>query len=262
MPRLLYPIARAAQTLYRLLVEAGPERFAPPATQDWMPQMQPAAAAPLALTHVHQPPRAAVRGAPPGLLLLHGRGADEHDLLGLAPALDPRLAIISARAPFDLGFGYHWYELLDIGRPEARTFRRALELLDTFSAEIITHYGLDPTQLYVLGFSQGAMMSGTLTLTRPERIAGTLALSGYLPLHAGLPLEPARQAGRAWFVAHGERDPVIPVGFGRESRDYLTAAGADLAYHEYPIPHAISDEELSDAARWLTARLDAAAPRI
>ena len=229
--------------------------------------MQPpeAAATPLTLVHHYQPPRAAPSGLAPGLLLLHGRGADELDLLGLAPALDPRLALISARAPFDLGFGYHWYELLDIGRPEARTFRRALELLDAFSAEIVPRYALDPARLYLLGFSQGAMMAGTLALTRPERVAGTLALSGYLPLHAGLPLEPARQAGKAWFLAHGERDPVIPVGFGRESRDYLSATGADLSYHEYPIPHAIGEAELADLARWLAARLDAGtdpAPRL
>jgi phospholipase/carboxylesterase len=132
-------------------------------------------------------------------------------------------------------------------------------LLDSFSIGIVARHQIEPTQLYVLGFSQGAMMAGALTLTQAERFAGTVALSGYLPLHAGLTLDAGRQAGNAWFVAHGERDPVIPVSFGRESRDYLAAAGADLTYREYPIPHAISDAELSDIARWLSARLDSAA---
>jgi phospholipase/carboxylesterase len=208
--------------------------------------------------HYFEPARAASNGPAPALLLLHGRGADELDLLGIVPALDPRLAIVSARAPFELGFGYYWYELLDIGRPEERSFRRALELLDAFSVEIATRYQLEPTQLYVLGFSQGAMMAGALALTKPDRVAGTVALSGYLPLHAGLTLDATRQADTAWFVAHGERDPVIPVGFGRESRDFLSSAGADLTYHEYPIPHAINDAELADVARWLTQRVDAA----
>jgi phospholipase/carboxylesterase len=214
---------------------------------------------PTSLAHRFEPARAAGSGPTPGLLLLHGRGADELDLLGIVPALDSRLAVVSARAPFELGFGYYWYELLDIGRPEERSFRQALALLDAFSVEMLTRYQLEPTQLYVLGFSQGAMMAGALALTQPDRFAGTLALSGYLPLHAGLTLEASQQAGNAWFVAHGERDPVIPVGFGRESRDYLSSAGADLTYREYPIPHAISDAELADIAQWLTLRMDAVA---
>jgi phospholipase/carboxylesterase len=211
---------------------------------------------PASLVYRFQPARATLAGPAPGLLLLHGRGVDEQDLLGLAPALDPRLAVVSARAPYSLGAGYHWYELLDIGRPEERSFRQALELLDAFSAGITARHGLNPAQLYVLGFSQGAMMAGALALTQPARFAGTVALSGYLPLHAGLALDATRQADRAWFVAHGEHDPVIPVSFGRESRDYLTAAGANLTYREYPIPHAISDTELADVASWLSTRLD------
>ena len=209
------------------------------------------------LVHQHQSPRAGSDGRPPGLLLLHGRGADELDLFGLAPALDSRLAVVSARAPFGLGFGYHWYDLLDIGRPEPATFERGLALLGAFAAEIAAGYGLDPARLYLLGFSQGAMMSGALALTRPERVAGVVALSGYLPLHAELTFDAAAQAGKPWFVAHGTQDPVIPVGFGRESRDWLSAHGADLTYREYPMPHAISDAELAEVAAWLTARLDA-----
>jgi phospholipase/carboxylesterase len=211
------------------------------------------------LVHRFQPAGTIGSQPSPGLLLLHGRGADELDLLGLAPALDPRLAIVSARAPFALGAGHHWYEVLDIGHPEARSFRRSLALLDAFSTEIVARYDLDPTQLYVLGFSQGAMMAAALTLTQPERFAGTLALSGYLPLHAGLPFEAGAQTGKAWFVAHGELDPVIPISFGRESRDFLTSVEADLTYHEYPIPHTISDAEMNDIAHWLRSRLDIAA---
>lgn len=208
-----------------------------------------------ALLHRVLPPRAPAPEGQPALLMLHGRGADELDLLGLVRELDPRLLVISARAPFHLGFGYHWYELLEIGRPEPRTFSQGLRLLEEFSREIIDGYGIDPARLYALGFSQGAMMAGSLTLTHPGRVAGTIMLSGYLPLRAGVEVDTERLARQPFFLAHGTRDGVIPVGFGREARDFLTSVHTDLSYHEYPIGHEISDEELRDVAGWLTTQL-------
>lgn len=208
------------------------------------------------LTHRVALPRAASEGPAPGLLLLHGRGADEEDLLSLASALDPRLLVVAARAPFQLGSGYHWYDLLAIGRPEPESFGGSRELLGRFLDEIVGGYNIDPVRLYVLGFSQGAMMSGSLLLMQPESIAGAVLLSGYLPSQAGLTIDPTRVRGKPVFVRHGTRDDVIPVDFGRESRDYLSSAGAALDYGEYPIGHQISDLELHDVAAWLTGRLD------
>jgi phospholipase/carboxylesterase len=212
-----------------------------------------------ALAHRALPPREASEGAPSALLILHGRGADELDLLGLAPELDPRFLVISARAPFQLGFGYHWYELLAVGRPEPRTFARGLAMLERFVEEIVEGYGLDPARLYLLGFSQGAMMAGSLTLSRPERVAGTVMLSGYLPVEGGAPAEEGALRGKPFFVAHGGADPVIPVEYGRFTRDYLARLGAELEYHEYPMEHSISPEELQAVARWLRGALDGSA---
>jgi phospholipase/carboxylesterase len=206
------------------------------------------------LTHLALTP-AEGEGQPPGLLMLHGRGADEHDLLGLAGALDPRLLVVSARAPLPLGWGHHWYELLDIGRPDLETFARSLSLLHEFIPQVVAGYNIDPQRLYLLGFSQGAMMSGAVVLTRPELAAGAVLLSGYLPLHAGPPIQEERLAGYPFFVAHGSHDPVIPVAFGREARDFLTRAGTDLTYREYPSDHRIVEPELAEVAAWLTARI-------
>lgn len=213
-----------------------------------------------ALVHRAMPPRtpAPEGSASPALLLLHGRGSNELDLLGLAQELDPRLLVISARAPFRLDYGFHWYGLLEVGRPEPRSFAQGLELLEEFSQQIVDGYGLDPKRLFLLGFSQGAMMAGSLTLKAPERVAGTVMLSGYLPLHTGLEVEPARLAGQPFFIAHGAYDSVIPIGFGREAKEYLADLGAELTYREYPIDHQVSDWELRDVDEWLTTRLDAA----
>jgi len=209
-----------------------------------------------ALTHRVVQPRQACADAPPTLLLLHGRGSDEVDLLGLASELDPRLFVVSARAPFELGFGYHWYELVEVGRPEPRTFAEGFRRLDQFTRDLAELYGTDPQQLYLLGFSQGAMMAGTLTLRAPERVAGTIMLSGYLPLSAGMEYDESGLAGRPFFVAHGAQDPVIPVEFGREAAEYLRKVDADLEYREYSMAHQVEYDELRDVSQWLTGRLD------
>lgn len=216
----------------------------------------------LSLTHLVLPPRegATAGAAPPLLLLLHGRGSDERDLLGLAGALDPRFLVVSARAPDSLPPGYHWYDLLAVGRPEPESFARSRALLARFVGEAVAAYGADASQVFSLGFSQGAVMTGTLLLTRPDLIAGAVMLSGYLPLRSGLAIDAAALERKPAFVGHGTSDAVISADFGREARAFLGQAGADLTYHEGRFDHRITPEELAAVAAWLTARLGAPAP--
>jgi phospholipase/carboxylesterase len=207
------------------------------------------------------PPRT---GEPPhpALLLLHGRGTDERDLLPLARELDPRLYVVTARAPFQFPWGgYMWYELDEqgVGYPQGTTLNESLEKLRSFIDEMAAELSIDPRRLYVGGFSMGAAMSATLALTEPKRVAGAMVLSGYLPLHAGLDFRRDEVAGRPVFAAHGLYDPVIPIQYGRQTRDALAQFPVDLTYHEYPIAHEISLDELGDAAGWLSGVLDRAA---
>ncbi len=196
----------------------------------------------------------------PALLLLHGRGANERDLLPLVDDLDPRLLIISPRAPFSFpGGGYFWYDLdpQGVGYPEAKTFARSLDALESLIAEVTTTYPIDPARVYIGGFSMGAAMSATLALTLPDRIAGAVVLSGYLPLYAGLEFRTDDVAGHPIFQAHGTFDPVIPVIGGQMTRDYLATTPVDLTYREYQMGHEVGYQELLDLATWLTAVLDA-----
>ncbi len=209
----------------------------------------------LSLQHLARPPRAGGPGPHPALILLHGRGADEADLLPLTDELDPRLFVVSVRAPLPLPPGYAWYHLLDLGNPEPSSFARSLDLLALFLEEFLLVYPIDATRIFTLGFSQGAMMAGSLLLTHPAVAAGTIMLSGYLPLGIGLTFDPTKLAGRAVFVAHGTADPVIPVAMGRQARDVLRQVGADLTYREYPIAHYLDPSELQDVATWLEDRL-------
>ncbi|HVB09344.1 MAG TPA: phospholipase [Bacillota bacterium] len=206
----------------------------------------------LALTH--QTAAARSGEAPhPCLLLLHGRGADEQDLLGLAGLLDPRLFCVSVRAPLRApGMpGYQWHTSLATGSPEPVSMLQSLEKLRRVVAALPGAYPVDPGRLFVLGFSQGAAMTLALSSAEPQAVSGALVLSGFWP--------PAAKAeglnGKAVFVAHGSMDPVLPLTFGRAIRDALTAGGADLTYREYPMAHQISDTELGDLTAWLAERL-------
>ena len=101
-------------------------------------------------------------------------------------------------------------------------------------------------------------MSATLTLLHPDRIAGGLVLSGYVPIGANLPFRLDEVAGHPIFEAHGIHDNVIPVEWGRRSRDFIAETPAVLTYREYPIGHEISQRELQEVSSWLTGVMDAA----
>jgi phospholipase/carboxylesterase len=212
----------------------------------------------LNLSHMVRPAHSDAEGneASPGLLLLHGRGADEEDLMGLEQALDPRLTIVSARAPYRLGPGFAWYGMYEIGKPDNDTFLSSLSELQTFVRGLPAAHNIDPQRLYLMGFSQGAIMSAALALTIPEQVRGVIMHSGYVPTESALDVQPEGIKNKPFFVAHGKYDDVIPVTFGRDAEEYLSEAGARLTYREYPIGHTISEESLYDLSEWLTRELD------
>jgi phospholipase/carboxylesterase len=213
--------------------------------------------APASLVHRSVAARAG-QGPHPTLLLLHGRGSNELDLLGLAPYLDPRLFLLSARAPLAWMGGYRWYDSDRPGQAERQSFETSLTLLTRFLNEMTSVYPVDPSRLYLLGFSQGAMMSNALLLTVPKQLAGALLLSGFQPRLDPSQIRADALAGKPVFMAHGTHDGVLPVERGREARDTLSGLGIDLVYREYPMDHQINEQELVDIQAWLAARLDSA----
>lgn len=218
---------------------------------------------PLSLVHLTRHPVVATAGPPPLLLLLHGLRSHEGDLIGLAPYLDGRFCIVSARAPLALGPGmYAWFDVqLDpdapVIKPEQAESSR--EILIRFIGELADAYGTDPRQVYLLGFSQGAIISLSVLLTRPDLLAGVVAMSGRI-LPEVLPRMAPSEAMRGIpvMVVHGIADPVLPVHHGRAIRDRLSALPVDLTYREYMMGHQVSEESLADVAAWLRARLDLA----
>jgi len=214
----------------------------------------------LTLDHVTLPPRQPSADVPL-LLLLHGVGSNERDLIQLAPYLDPRFFVISARAPITLAPGmYAWFEVqLDPVRPiiNPQQAESSRQKLLTFIDETIETHGIDPARVYLMGFSQGAIMSFSVGLTRLEKVAGIVAMSGrVLPEIIPHIAPPEALAGLPIFVAHGTEDQVLPIHHGRAARDLLQRLPVALTYREYPIGHHVSDQSLADIAAWLTARLN------
>jgi len=188
----------------------------------------------------------------PTILALHGRGSNEEDLMGLAPHLPQGLLWISPRAPLVLGPGsYEWYRVRVIGMPDPDQVLSAVETIDRFLTEILAAYPIDPQKLFLLGFSQGSMLSMSYALTHPSRVAGVIAQSGYIPTHMDLEVDEAELKGKPFLLTHGEQDTMIPVEWGRASRDRLQGVGVDLTYHEFQMGHSVSMESLVVINEWL-----------
>lgn len=211
------------------------------------------------LTHKIIPPRRADAGPSPALILLHGRGANEDDLLGLASYLDERFFLVAPRAPFSFqwGDGFTWYDILEIGSPEPGMFAESYNRLSTFLDDVRKGYPVDPGRFFLLGFSMGTIMSYSIALTKPSTITGVVANSGYIPEDADLRFAWEELEGRAFFISHGTGDPIIPVSFARRAKELLLPTNALVTYREYIMGHQISDESLGDALNWMADRLAA-----
>ena len=200
-------------------------------------------------------------GEPVGLLVLHhGRGADEWDLLPLADALDPGRVfhVVSPRGPLQLpGWnGYHWYEVPRVGYPNPQTFRASYRTLAAFHEQLWQRTGLTAEQTVLGGFSMGAVMSYALGLG-PDRPApaGVLAFSGFVPTVEEWQPDVEGRQGMGALIAHGTRDPVIDVSFARAARALLEAGGLKTDYHESDVAHQIDPGVLPAAIEWLAATL-------
>jgi len=195
-------------------------------------------------------------GRPEGaLVLLHGRGADEHDLFPLLDALDPerRLLGITPRGPLALPpGGAHWYALGGIPTPDPGTFFPTFEAATSF----LDGLAIPIDRVVLGGFSQGAVMSWALGLGvgRP-RPAAIMALSGFMPEVEGFELDLTGLDGYPIAVAHGSFDPVIPAEFSRAAAERVRAAGADLLWRETPVPHTIDPRVLPELQAFVASSL-------
>ncbi len=210
----------------------------------------------LALKYLVQTPTESSQHTPV-IILLHGYGSDEKDLFELRSAFTKNYLIVSARAPYNLpGNGYQWYEFTEVngqhdGKKEQLDNSR--QLIEKFIAQIISKYNADPKSVYLMGFSQGAIMSYQVGLTAPGKVKGIGVLSGMI--FASLkPMVKNTSALKQLkiFISHGAADQRIPFTEGKAAYDYLKSIGLHPDFHQYPgMGHSISNDVLNDLVKWL-----------
>lgn len=199
----------------------------------------------------------AASGEPEGLLVLHhGRGTSERDLIGLAGFLDPdqRLRVVTPRAPLTLpgSPGYHWYLVPRVGYPDRETFEAARAALAELHDRLWEETGVGPERTVLAGFSMGAVMSYAMGLgaDRPP-VSGILAFSGFVPTVEGWEPSLGDRTGTRAFVSHGRNDPIIGIEFAERARDLLEEGGLDVTYRESELGHQIDPAHLREASAWL-----------
>ena len=193
---------------------------------------------------------------PPVVILLHGVGSNENDLFSFADRLPDNFLVISARAPYTISEGsYAWYSLdMSTGKPvyDKEQAEKSRVLIFRFIEELKTKFHFDEKQIYLCGFSQGAIMSYSVGLTHPDKIKGIAIMSGRL-LDEVRPLakESAELKKLHVFISHGTKDPVLNIQYSRDAEAFLLSKGMKPERKEYPEVHTISPQMLNDLISWL-----------
>jgi phospholipase/carboxylesterase len=190
--------------------------------------------------------------AAPLVVLLHGRGSSERDIIELAPHLPQSAAYAAVRAPIAEGAGFAWFANRGIGRPLADSLRQNMDWFSSW----LDMFASPGREVILVGFSGGAAFAGGLLLDQPSRYSGAAILYGTLPFDAGVPVTPGRLAGIPVLVAQGEQDTVIPRELLDATWEYLTnPSGAPAWATRHPGGHGISAPSLAELAGWLNERL-------
>jgi len=201
-------------------------------------------------------------GPHPAIVALHGWGASAHDLIGLAPILHGgRAIVLCPQGPvvFDAGQGvpgYGWFPMSQGSPPDPTAIQLAQGLLENFIDDACTRYPVDPRKLVLAGFSQGGFMGYRIALSDPERYAGLLAMSSWLPEELIGDLEATDAHARLpALVLHGTEDPMVPIDRAYASRDALIKLSVPVAFREYPMGHEIKPDALRDMVGWLEEKV-------
>lgn len=197
----------------------------------------------------------------PVLILLHGLGSNEKDLYSLAQYLDPRLLVISARAPINLGNDrYSWYELSSSSegwKYDIKAVKQTSTDLITYIDQIIKHYKVDTEKIFIGGFSQGAILSLATGLNNSNKIAGVICLSGRLYPELKSSLSKINNFNNLeLFISHGREDKVLPYSNIVSDVAYLKELGLNPDVRYYDEAHNISQDNFRDMMSWISNKID------
>ena len=197
---------------------------------------------------------------PPLLILLHGYGSNEEDLFSFASELPDELLIVSARAPFDMNFGgFAWYAItLDANDEKFSDLdeaRKSITKIAEFIDYVKTTYKTDSNNTFLLGFSQGAILSYALSLNYPNKVNHVIALSGYINEELTPKSVSDLNIATDYYISHGTVDQVLPVDWARKAPIYLSENNLQNVYSEYPVGHGVAPQNFYSFKSWIEERL-------
>lgn len=211
------------------------------------------------LQYIVRQPKTAIKN-PPLLVLLHGYGSNEEDLFSFAEELPNDLLIVSARAPYDMGYGgYAWYAInLDAGNNKHSDLEQArvsLTKIADFIDEIKVKYNTNPNKTFLLGFSQGAILSYALSFNHPNKVNHVIALSGYINEELLPSNSSDLQISTDYYISHGTVDQVLPIDWARKAPKILEKHHLKNVYSEYPVGHGVAPQNFYSFKSWIEKRL-------
>lgn len=196
---------------------------------------------------------------PPLLILLHGYGSNEQDLFSFAEELPKELLIVSAQAPYEMGYGgYAWYAINfdDVNGKfsDLKQAKTSIDAIANFIDEIKAKYNTNPDKTFLLGFSQGAILSYSLSFIYPNKVNYVIALSGYIN-DKMIPKQISDNIKTDYYCSHGTVDQVLPVAWARKSKPFLDNLGLENVYSEYNVGHGVAPQNFYSFKNWIEERL-------
>ncbi len=191
----------------------------------------------------------------PALLVMHGIGSNEQNMISLLEGLEDKFYIFSVRGHLSQPPGYAYFTIEGYGKPHREVFENGIKQLTNFIDYVVEQYNVDSNHLYLLGFSQGAIVSMTLGLTLGNRIKGIVALSGYIPSFVKEEYTIQSVDQLSLFISHGQFDNILPYEWGLESKEYFQSLNAQITFKTYSEGHTVSIKNRQDFKNWLITDL-------
>lgn len=213
---------------------------------------------PLPLNHIVR--ESSLKEDAPLLVMCHGYGSDENDLFSFASELPEELFIISVRAPYPMQpYGNAWYAINfdETGKwSNDDEVKKSRDLIKSFIEEACEAYPVDKSNVTLLGFSQGTILSLSVVLTYPNIVKNVVALSGYIS-HGSFPenLEFNDYSNLDVYISHGSVDQVIPVAWARKIAPFLSKLNIKHCYSEFPVGHGVAPQNFYEFKSWLEKRI-------
>ncbi|CAH0347093.1 dienelactone hydrolase family protein [Bacillus sp. CECT 9360] len=191
----------------------------------------------------------------PAIFVMHGAGSNEKDLVPILEGVKGRFILFFIRGNIKTETGYKFFDLHGIGNPVKESFDRSVQGLTAFIKEMKEAHPIDKDQVYLLGFSQGAIMAMTLALTLGDEIRGIVAMNGYIPSFVKEKYSLKTSSRQSVYISHGESDPIFPIHIGNDNQDYFMSRAVNTTYETYPAGHFIVPENVSSLQQWLLQQI-------